>query len=302
MAEVHNAIRAAIQARDEDKVQSLLSDQRREPRKVSLNTGDNLLHEAIRHDGSPELIRDLIAAGVPIDQCNNLGQSPLYLAAARGQKNTVLALLECNASPAISALDNQRPLDEAIHQGYVDIALALIEAGPVNNRSLIDAVRLYDPRPALALLARGVDPNIVEPFTEMRPIHYAAQGASQDITDALIEAGATLNNLDSNQRTPLHHAAFDGQEAIIEQLMDAGADPRIADQQGRTPLTIAVSRNQSKAVHALLQGELGRGTIDQPNKAGITPLQIARHAGRADLVQIMMSFEQDQEEDQEHGL
>lgn len=297
MSDVHQAIRTAIQDHDEERVLSLLTDPRCEIRKTAFNTGDTLLHEAIRADSSAELIRDLIAAGVPIDQCNELGETALYLAAARGQEQSALALIEANANPSTPTIEGRQALDEAINQVLVNTALALITRQEhVSNTSLIDAVRLHDPRPALALLARGVNPNIVEPHTEMRAIHYAAQGAPIEITQALIRAGASLNDYDSNRKTPLMHAAFDGQKEITRLLLEAGADPRIPDQQGRTPLIIAVGRIKQGVVDALLEHPLGRETIDQPNRAGVNPVDIARLDGHGYLVdQLLDADEQGQE-------
>jgi ankyrin repeat protein len=298
MIDIHRAIRTAIQAHDDDRVFSLLSDPRARQamQQVEPNTGDTLLHDAVRQGGSVDVFQALISVGAPLDQQNDYQMTPLYLAVSQGNRAAVKKLLCANARPSIPTLNKRTSLDEAIAQAHIEIALDLIAAGAKNDRCLIEAVRLFDPKPALALISRGVDPNVQEERTQMRPIHYAAQGAPEEITKALIAAGATLNDYDANIRTPLHHAAIDGQEILTALLLEAGADPRLPDQQGRTPLSIAVARNQSKVVEALLASPLGRETIEQPNWAKITPLQIARLDGRADMVDLLLGAEQDQEQ------
>lgn len=260
-----------------------------------MTTGDNPLHEAVRWEGD---IRPLIRTGLDIDQQNDHHMTPLYVAVYQGNRDAVQVLIAAGANTAITGVENRFPLDEAIHQVRIDIALDLIAAGaPMLPTSLVDAVRLYDPRPALALIARGADPNIQQIGTSNRPIHFAAQGAPIAIMKALIDAGAQLNHRDARQHTALMNAAYDGLDEHTALLLASGAEPSIADQQGRTPLAVAVMRNRPKVVEALLAHPLGRATIDQPNRAGITPLQIARLDGRADLADLLIGAEQTQEQE-----
>lgn len=260
-----------------------------------MTTGDNPLHEAIRWEGD---IRPLIRTGLDIDQQNAHHMTPLYVAVYQDNRDAVQALIAAGANTAITGVENRFPLDEAIHQVRIDIALDLIAAGaPMLPTSLVDAVRLYDPRPALALIARGADPNIQQIGTSNRPIHFAAQGAPIAIMKALIDAGAQLNHRDARQHTALMNAAYDGLEEHTALLLRSGAEPSLADQQGRTPLAVAVMRNRPKVVEAILEHPLGRETIDQPNRAGITPLQIARLDGRADLVDLLIGAEQTHEQE-----
>ena len=258
-----------------------------------MTTGDNKIHEAIRWEDD---IRPLIRRGFDINHLNDHHMTPLYVAVYQGNRDAVQALLAAGANYTIAGPEHRFPLDEAIHQARIDIALDLIAAGaPMLGTSLVDAVRLYDPRPALALIARGADPNIQQIGTSNRPIHFAAQGAPITIMQALIDAGAQLNHRDARQHTALLNAAYDGLEEHTALLLRWGAEPSIADQQGRTPLAVAVMRNHPKVVGAILATELGRATIDQPNRAGITPLQIARLDGRSDLVDLLIGAEQEQE-------
>ena len=116
-----------------------------------MTIGDNRLHEAIRWEGD---IRPLIRAGLDIDQQNAHHMTPLYVAVYQGNRDAVQALIAAGANTAIIGIENRFPLDEAIHQARIDIALDLIAAGaPMLPTSLVDAVRLYDPKPALALIA-----------------------------------------------------------------------------------------------------------------------------------------------------
>ena len=75
-----------------------------------------------------------------------------------------------------------------------------------------------------------------------------------------------------------------GYAAVVDRLVEGGVDPNSADEHGNTALLLAASEGHVDVVRVLLD----RGAAaDQPNSKGLTPIEIARAAGRDDLVALM---------------
>jgi hypothetical protein len=66
--------------------------------------------------------RRALANGVPVDVTNELGETPLLLAAANGHGEIVKLLLLSRANPALPDRLGQTPLDAARTKGHADIA------------------------------------------------------------------------------------------------------------------------------------------------------------------------------------
>jgi ankyrin repeat protein len=74
----------------------------------------------------------------------------------------------------------------------------------------------------------------------MSPLLYAARDGNLGVAQALLAAGADLEQTDANAITPLLMAALNGQVALAQLLLDYGAAVNAADFYGRTPLWAAV--------------------------------------------------------------
>ncbi len=86
---------------------------------------------AAAHLGHDGVVRELIAAGAPLDHVNNLGWTALIEAVILGDggprhTETVRALLEARADPAIPDRQGVTPLQHARARGYAEI-VALLE-------------------------------------------------------------------------------------------------------------------------------------------------------------------------------
>lgn len=94
-------------------------------------------------------------------------------------------------------------------------------------------------------LAAGANPNAPRAMspTRMQPLHVLAgrstrgnAAAQQEVAQALLAAGATLDGLDTEGATPLHLALDDHDTPYAHWLLDQGADPLRRDVAGTTPL------------------------------------------------------------------
>lgn len=92
---------------------------------------------------------------------------------------------------------------------------------------------------------------------------------------------------DSNGWSPLMEAADDGQTSIMRLLCDAGASSRIRNKRGHTPLHKAVYSGEVEAVSLLLE-RLDRADLDVQDVVGMTPLMLAAKRRYASIVKLLL--------------
>nr|XP_024381145.1 ankyrin repeat domain-containing protein 35-like isoform X1 [Physcomitrium patens] len=71
------------------------------------------------------------------------------------------------------------------------------------------------------------------------PLHYATARAHATMARVLIERGASINAVDSNERTPLHYAALQMSPELVELLISRGASKDLLNVYGESPLDVA---------------------------------------------------------------
>ena len=117
------------------------------------------------------------------------------------------------------------------------------------------------------------------------PLHMTAAAFNFDMTQFLIDNGASCAAKNRRGAEPLHYATDsnrwspDAQVATIECLLRAGADPNVMDKSGVAPIHRAVRTRCAAAVQALLSAGV---RPDVRNKNGSTPLHLAvQNTGRS---------------------
>ena len=89
--------------------------------------------------------------------------------------------------------------------------------------------------------------------TQVTPLHLAVRFEnSATVVNTLVQAGANVDALNSNQQSPLHLASS-GNPAVVPVLIGAGCKVNLLDKWQRSPLLLAalVSKDRS-AVAALM--------------------------------------------------
>ena len=98
-----------------------------------------------------------------------------------------------------------------------------------------------------------------------------------DNTPAMVQflnAGADINQRDSEGYTPLHWAAYYGRVDAAQLLLDRGANPEIGDNSGRTALEVAIYyRHPNVAQHLVEKG----ANVNARDQDGWTPLDYAAY-------------------------
>ena len=197
----------------------------------------------------------------------------------------------------------------------------LTMAAPVTAAEIHRAVESGDLARVQELLA--VDPGLVsvpdddDQFDSL-PLHLAARHGHFEITEALLDAGAEVDAVDSDRSTPLDVAALNNQLVVVDLLIARGADINHADNNGATPLSFAATRGNLEVVTRLvaagadlMASNARNGTylhlavtggnmefaslvldagvpVDAADEAGTTPLLYATWFGKPDLVELLV--------------
>ena len=89
--------------------------------------------------------------------------------------------------------------------------------------------------------------------TQLTPLHLAAQfKSSATVFSTLVQAGANVDALTSNQESPLHLAS-DKNPAVVPVLIGAGCKVNLLNKHQSSPLLYAALSKDRSAVLALLQ-------------------------------------------------
>ncbi|KAJ1547062.1 hypothetical protein HK096_004385 [Nowakowskiella sp. JEL0078] len=232
---------------------------------IVISDGQTLMHVAAR-SGSTECLMLVAQAGVPVDQPDSHGITPLGLAAAEGH----LAIVEILVSQGhadisritdsgttilhFAAFHGQREVVQLlVKQGGIDISRAVDH----NGNSALHAAAAGGHYECCALILQQFGSN-EEIFAFVNAgnkygfsaLFYAAGGnfADSDIDESnllvtcqlLVENGGADVSLQSlQQKTALEFAAKYGRISVIQYLLSKGANPNIQNIFMRTPIFYA---------------------------------------------------------------
>lgn len=194
------------------------------PRDPELDALSEPLFQKIR-DRDLAGVETLLGRGVPLDGRDTGGRTPLMAAIVSEDPQLVTALLKSGADPNARAPGLPGlPADPAASQALVTPLTLAIETG--------------EPQIAAAVLNAGA--NLLGPGEP--PLCFAAREGDLDMVRAVVDAGAPIDQEDSEGVKPLHHAAIEGHVEVVEYLVSAGADVHAGVDGGReTAVTLAAA-------------------------------------------------------------
>ncbi|KAI4484882.1 hypothetical protein M0802_012991 [Mischocyttarus mexicanus] len=135
-----------------------------------------------------------------INKRNPKGETPLHTACIKGQKETVISLLNAGANPNTKDNANWSPLQECINLGFYDICKLLLKAGAFPNIPGIDnKTPLHEAtinnrvREAKLLLEYHANRDVYDQFGK-KPIDYCK---SKEMQEVLSDGDLFSNNTES---------------------------------------------------------------------------------------------------------
>jgi ankyrin repeat protein len=202
-------------------------------RSASAETGENMLFEAAG-SGNLERVRELLAAGVPVNARDANGRTALLMATRANYPDVAKILIAAGADVNAKDANKDTPFLYAGAEGRNEILQAILASGKADlkdtNRyggtALIPAAHHGHPDTVRILLDTDIDIDHVNNlgWTALLEAVILGDGGPvyQEIVELLVDAGAK-NIADSDGKTPLDHARQSGYAEIAERI---AAGPR----------------------------------------------------------------------------
>jgi len=171
---------------------------------------------------------------------------------------------------------------------FVLVASALL-IGYLHQTDIHGAIREGDLARIKAMLAKSPELINLRDDMDYAPIHTAAAEGHADIVRLLLEKSLHSGLVDSSLNTPLHIASARGHTEVVSILLTIKPyDHSTRNIQNNTPLHLAVNGGHLKIVQMLIEEGV---KTKVKNKAGQTPLDIARARGRSDIIEVLSKHE-----------
>jgi len=182
------------------------------------------LSEAVKLNDLPRIKELLEEEGADVNATDELGESPLHIAAVRGFLQAAEMLVAKAADVNAGDVRGLTPLHAAAWSGSNEIVALLIDKGADINARDEDGVT---------------------------PLHAAALAGRNETAELLISKGAAVNVKNAEGMTPLHAAVLAANRDTVLLLIAEGADMNAKNKSGLTPLATASERNEKEIVQLL---------------------------------------------------
>ncbi|XP_052232816.1 ankyrin repeat and SAM domain-containing protein 6-like [Dreissena polymorpha] len=223
--------------------------------------------------GDVQLAEAMLDEGLPVDSTDDMGNSPLTVAAANGHDQVVRMLMMRGAAVDKKNLYGWTPVMQAARHGHNNI-IALILQHQVD----MNATNAYG-MTALTLAAKGghlqvvrllveggADINTQGNACEYTPLMVAAQNGHDAVLRLLLDRGCDVNyKTASTGLTPLMLASLNGHMTTAQILIERGGDPNLCNVLQHTALAVAAMRGK-REVRGFLERKTTNKTIVEPEE------------------------------------
>jgi ankyrin repeat protein len=223
--------------------------------------GDTELKRACR-DGNAGAVVQLLEVATDEER-----DAAFVVACARGHESVL------QAAPELARGSSARAWDKAWSRSMDNEAKLEVRDGIVS---------------ALLEGKAGVPGGVNTKIGTSTTLGLAAAGGHEFAVCQLLEAGALVDQRNSDGGTPLHLAASRGHSAVLRVLLDHGASVDILDRSGKSALFIAAEKGHDGLLKQLIDK---RAAIDQHAKQGssiVTPLYAAAQNRHDACVRVLL--------------
>lgn len=236
--------------------------------------------------GDMQTLRARLNEQENVNARDELGNTPLHLAAAAGQVEPLQALLQAGADPLAVNKKGLSPAQVAADEA----TRAACQAGELPRRKqleLFDAVKAGRVEQVRRALQDGVNPNALSADSESSLLTAAVMAGQVEISRLLLEAGANVLYVQPNSRCALNLAAGGGKVELVKLLLSHGADPMMHTNHGAYPIHDAIWSGRTEA--ALLLIPYYKDINYSPNGRGNGyPISMAIGRGNRRVVQAFL--------------
>jgi ankyrin repeat protein len=237
----------------------------------------------------------LLNAGANLNAKNRYQRTPFLSAVIAGQVSIARLLAQRGAD--VQAKDNRgrEALHYAVENRSPDMLNYLLSLRPAN----LSPVDEYGYTPAQlainsgrtaqlnSLLSAGVSPNErVGNSTDPSLLVLAIDRRNIDMVEALIQAGANIQDVDEDGEPPLLHALRSRSESIIQRLLDSGASPNVTSRNGTSAILLAAQNGIPWMVQMLLSQN---ASLAPRSSDGLDPLMAACQDGSEEIVDMLIA-------------
>lgn len=263
-----------------------------------------------------ELCQKLVEAGAPLELKNQLGTTPLWLAAgcAAAQRRLQRRALALPHLPTPRRYGHKELLEYFISKGADVNAVPLpppssllvwllseaqlrcvcAQGNLTNDTPMLAAASKNHPGCVEALVAAGARHLIVNKSGDS-PLSLACAMSSFAMAEMILPLPATkalINRKNEKGISPVTSAASAGNVQIMTALLAAGGDATERDANGATPLHLAAFCGQEELVQMLLA--VAGVEIECKDSTGATPLWLAAAGGHEQSLLVLIAAGGDQ--------
>ncbi|XP_063851851.1 serine/threonine-protein phosphatase 6 regulatory ankyrin repeat subunit B-like isoform X2 [Scylla paramamosain] len=217
---------------------------------------------AASYRGHVEILEQLAGAGWSLIARDKDGNTPMHLAVAGGSVTCLQWLVQRGGDTSMQNNAGHTPLDQ----------------------ELVTAVREGDEAGVRSALDRGARPEVTVPTYDVglwSLLTLAARKGHEHLLSHLLQAGLSIEDGGTIDRTPLMMAANHGHAHTVKALLNLCGNPLAMDSRGWTALHFAAMEGHQQCVAALLP-------ITPPTPAHLeahTPVHAASHRGHVEVLE-----------------
>ncbi len=230
-----------------------------------------------------EVVEFLIEAGQKLNGEDGKHGDALHEAIVRGDVRIVAKLLERGANPNLPPLVGMLPVQIAMFLDEPELICLLLDAGACAGVSLPngETLREWATRKRHGGILAWIQKNDDAKEKLDEALLKAAENASADLVELLVQAGSTTEKRDAQGRTPLLVAAEHGDVSSLKILIQHGANVNQMDFEGQNALHIAIRNSKKEAALALLESDID---INKFSQGGLSPLMWAAARGEEEIL------------------